>query len=405
MNIFLLIAERRAVKIILFFIFLFLSTSKASAQQLTARQFVEDLEFLKTELPKRHKNLFAKISEQEFNRKIDEIERVSKTLNIENFEIELYKLIKDIGDEHTRIEPTYTTVLPVNFDFFREGIFVTGTDTLHAQLLYKKLTAVEKTSIQEIIKEFEKIVKTDNPSYFDVSFQRFINNPRVLKGMNITQSDSAVNFLLDNARYEIPALPVENFSSKSAAGLLRNGNNDNYWYKLIDDGKILYFNYQECVVQKDKPFETFNNLLWQCIDSVKPKRIILDLRNNSGGNSAILSPFLDKLHDSYLNKKGSLFVLIGKKTFSSALMNAVDLKRNFQSILIGESTSGSVNHYGETRGFRLPNSKIIVGYSTRYWETWKGYKGALRPDVNIRYSIKYFVQNKDEAIEYITSLK
>jgi len=43
-------------------------------------------------------------------------------------------------------------------------------------------------------------------------------------------------------------------------------------------------------------------------------------------------------------------------------MNAIDLKRNYNSILIGEPTSGNVNHYGEKRGFYLPNSKIIVGF-------------------------------------------
>lgn len=86
-------------------------------------------------------------------------------------------------------------------------------------------------------------------------------------------------------------------------------------------------------------------------------------------------------------------------------MNAVDLKRNYQSILIGESTSGNVNHYGETRGFQLPNSKITIGYSTRYWETWKGYKGPLTPDIEIKYSMINFKENIDEAIEYVTSQK
>ena len=44
----------------------------------------------------------------------------------------------------------------------------------------------------------------------------------------------------------------------------------------------------------------------------KPEKLIIDLRNNSGGNSAILKPFLEKLKTNYLNKKGSLYILIGK---------------------------------------------------------------------------------------------
>ncbi|WP_262493747.1 S41 family peptidase [Niastella koreensis] len=65
------------------------------------------------------------------------------------------------------------------------------------------------------------------------------------------------------------------------------------------------------------------------------------------------------------NSKGKLIVLIGKLTFSSAIMNAIELKRGTNAILVGEPTSGSVNHYGEVRAFRLPHTKIIIGYSTR----------------------------------------
>lgn len=82
-------------------------------------------------------------------------------------------------------------------------------------------------------------------------------------------------------------------------------------------------------------------------------------------------------------------------------MNAIDLKRNYNSILIGESTSGNVNHYGETKRLLSLNSKIIVGYSTKFWENWKGYFGPLIPDIPIKYSIENYKNNIDEAIEYV----
>jgi C-terminal processing protease CtpA/Prc len=131
-----------------------------------------------------------------------------------------------------------------------------------------------------------------------------------------------------------------------------------------------------------------------------PQRLVVDLRYNSGGNSAILGPFIERIKQSYLNSKGKLFVLIGKQTFSSALMNAVELKRGTSATLLGETTSGSVNHYGEVRGFRLPHTKIVIGYSTRYWENWKGHDGPLIPDVSITYSVKNYSNGVDEAVVY-----
>ena len=109
-----------------------------------------------------------------------------------------------------------------------------------------------------------------------------------------------------------PSVKKENFSSKPISNLLRYSNNDNYWYKLINNSKILYFNYQDCAEQDGKIFEIFNNQLFNAIEIQKPEKLIIDLRNNSGGNSAILKPFLEKLKTNYLNKKGSLYILIGK---------------------------------------------------------------------------------------------
>ncbi|WP_449438619.1 S41 family peptidase [Pedobacter steynii] len=110
---------------------------------------------------------------------------------------------------------------------------------------------------------------------------------------------------------------------------------------------------------------------------------------------------MEKLSASYLNKKGKFYVLIGRHTFSSAVMNAVRIKRNTNAILIGQPTSGNINGYGEVRGFELPKSKIIVAYSTKYWENWKGKKGPLKPDTSVEYSIKNYVEGKDEALSQV----
>jgi C-terminal processing protease CtpA/Prc len=182
------------------------------------------------------------------------------------------------------------------------------------------------------------------------------------------------------------------------ADLLSKKKKENYWFNYDPDRKTLYFNYNNCRDEQDNPFANFNSELFTFIASHQPEKIILDLRYNNGGNSGILNPFIEKIKDSYLNRKGKFFVLIGKQTFSSAVMNAVDLKRNSNALFIGEATSGNINHYGEVRGFSLPKSKIVIAYSTRYWETWKGIKGPLKPDIYVKYSIKNYAEGRDEAI-------
>ena len=114
-----------------------------------------------------------------------------------------------------------------------------------------------------------------------------------------------------------------------------------------------------------------------------------------------MDPLIDSLQNGYLSREHKLYVLIGKQTFSSALLNAMSLKKQCQAILVGEATAGSVNHYGEVRTFELPCSQAIVTYSTKYFETWKGHDGALIPDKSIPASVEDFKRGRDSVLEYI----
>lgn len=112
--------KRKTVESLLVFLLLTFSF-ELNAQPLTSQQIIEDLELLEKELPKQHVNLFAKISEEDFHAKIVEIKQKSASLNDASFEIELYKLFKEIGDEHTKIDPSYKkniSIYPLSFDFF-----------------------------------------------------------------------------------------------------------------------------------------------------------------------------------------------------------------------------------------------------------------------------------------------
>jgi len=377
------------------------------SQTLSKADFIEDLEFLKKTLPVKHTNLFAKIKQPDFDKKVNAIINKAGALNYETFTAELFKLTVSIRDEHTFVEPKFTKVLPIQFELFKEGLFVTGIDSSNSALLQARLVAINKQSITKVISLFKEAIQSENQSYFDDHFLHFINNPAFLKGLGIIDSDEEAEFVVidkNNRQIKIKLAAIQGKDIANVklafahSNLLSKKKNGNYWFNYDSDRKTLYFNYNECRDEQDNPFAKFNSELFTLIAGQQPEKIVLDLRYNNGGNSGVLSPFIEKIKDSYLNQKGKFFILIGKQTFSSAVMNAVDLKRNSNAIFIGEATSGNINHYGEVRGFSLPKSKIVIAYSTRYWETWKGKKGPLKPDTDVKYSIKNYVEGKDEAL-------
>ncbi|WP_410220727.1 hypothetical protein [Pedobacter sp.] len=377
------------------------------SQTLSKADFIEDLEFLKKTLPVKHTNLFAKITQPNFETKVDTIINKAGSLNYETFTAELFKLMVSIGDEHTFVEAKFTKILPIQFELFKEGLFVTGIDEANSNLLQAKLIAINNQSTANVTSLFKEVIQSENQSYFDDHLLHYINNPSFLKGLGIIDSDEEAEFTLidkndKQVKIKLAAVQSNNIANVklvfSHSNLLSKKGKGNYWFDYDTDKKVLYLNYNKCQEEQDLPFSKFNDDLFAFITQYAPKKIILDLRYNSGGNSGVLSPFIEKIKDSYLNQKNKFFVLIGKKTFSSAVMNAVNLKRNTNAFLIGEPTSGNINHYGEVRGFSLPKSKIVMAYSTRYWETWKGKKGPLKPDIAVNYSIKNYIEGKDEAL-------
>ncbi|GGG93224.1 S41 family peptidase [Pedobacter zeae] len=377
------------------------------SQTLSKTDFMEDLEFLKKTLPLKHTNLFAKIDSNQFKNKVDQVSMRSNGFDRNRFIVELFRLTKSIGDEHTFIEVNFTKVLPVQFELFKEGLFVVGIDPANTSVLNSKLESINGHPVNDILARFREIIQDENPMYFNDRLLQHLNNPVLLNGLALISNDSTATFTLSNAAGQVQNIKLKAVAGKDATklNLAQSGNNllshqknSNYWFDYQADTKILYFNYSDCSEHASYPFAKFAEELFTVIDKQKPNKIILDLRSNGGGNSAILNPFIEKIAASYLNKKGKFYVLIGPHTFSSAVMNAVRIKRNTNAILVGQPSSGNINGYGEVRGFALPKSKIIVAYSTRYWENWKGKKGPLKPDSYVDYSIKNYIKGKDEAL-------
>jgi C-terminal processing protease CtpA/Prc len=174
-----------------------------------------------------------------------------------------------------------------------------------------------------------------------------------------------------------------------------------YWYTYLPDEETVYFHYYRCADDPSQPFADFNREMFEFIDANPVTRIVVDLRFNGGGNSAIFRPFLDEVRArEVFRQPGALYGLIGRQTFSSALMNAVELKSETGAILLGEPSGGNPNHFGEVRVFTLPNAGLQVMYSTRRFETMPDYdRDALVPDLDYPITWEDLLAGRDPAVE------
>jgi hypothetical protein len=128
------------------------------------------------------------------------------------------------------------------------------------------------------------------------------------------------------------------------------------------------------------------------------------MRLNGGGNSLIAEPLIEGIKQRpAINSKGHLFVVIGGKTFSSAILNALKFKNETEAIFVGEPTGGKPNHFGEIKLFVLPRSWIVVSYSTKYFKHSPEDTPSLYPDIDVGVSFSDFMECRDPVYEAITA--
>ena len=144
------------------------------------------------------------------------------------------------------------------------------------------------------------------------------------------------------------------------------------------------------------------------IKTVEVDRIILDLRNNFGGNNYYTVPIVNLiLQNDHLNKVGSFYTLIGRKTFSAAQSLVNDLRKWTNVVFIGEPTGASPNSYGDSKKVQLSNSGLTVRIATIYWRdfTTDEKKPMIKADIPVANLSTDYFQNKDPGLELSLNFK
>jgi hypothetical protein len=407
--------------LVTFFVSVFpCSSLKASLPQkeMTTEQWIEGLDFLAAELPKKHKNLFHNISADAFQTQIDEFKSKLPSMEQDEILVGLMKVVASVGDSHTTLGYRPQQALPLMLYWFKDGIAVLNTTAENKEILYGKITAVGNKSIEDVVTVLSAIIPHENEAQVKNKIPNLLTDTLILRGMKLIPSQEAVSvtvFTKPGGTINLDMKPLS-FSSKpdwlvdtsdeSELPLYLKNRQKFYWYEIIPGSRTLFFKYNSCKNMKEEPFGEFVKKLFDEADAKKVEKIVVDLRHNGGGNSGIFAPFLEELKKrSQFSKKGSIYVLIGRRTFSSAVLNALDLKKLTPALFIGEPTGGKPNHYGEVQMFLLPESGLPVTYSTKYFRVIDDDPDSLVPDVDIEPRISDYLNKTDPVLNRVLELK
>jgi hypothetical protein len=385
-----------------------------AAAELTPAQWTEDLDFLGAELPKRHKNLFQKIKESEFRAQIETLKAKLPSLSQSEILAGLMRIVAAVGDSHTTLGYRPKQGLPLMLYWFKDGISILNTTAEHKDILHGKITALGGKPIEDIIPILASLIPHENQAQVKNMLPNLLTDTQILQGAGIIPSPDAASLTVLTAAgrsVTLEMMPVP-FSSKpewlsdisdeSGAPLYLRNRRLFYWFEIMAESRTLFFKYNSCQNMKDRPFGEFVKALFGAIEAGEVSRIVIDLRHNGGGNSAIFAPFLAELKQKpALCRQGGIYVLVGRRTFSSAILNALDLKKETPAVFVGEPTGGKPNHYGEVQMFLLPKSGMAITYSVKYFQVVEGDPESLVPDIIVEPELADYLEKTDPVLERV----
>ena len=253
-----------------------------------------------------------------------------------------------IGNGHTGIfpgDPEHRRDLhfyPLRLYAFGDGTYVVdekGKDGL----VGARLTAIGGVPYAEVAKRVRPLVPHDNASNLQGLLPHYVLTAEVLDGLGIADGLSPLEFTFtqggrsrtvtlapvsvpsyvttfrDPIHGHYPSLlprrkPTPLYLRKSASPL---------WVGTLDRGRAVFVGFNSV----QRPSFTLVDRVSTLSHRPQVKRVIVDLRLNGGGNNTTYASLLSALTDSSVNRKGRLFVLIGRATFSAAANFAADVDR------------------------------------------------------------------------------
>jgi uncharacterized protein (TIGR03437 family) len=364
----------------------------APALALTPDQWRADLDYLSTELPRRHSNLFANMTREQFEGAVADLRQRIPGLSDQAVTAGLMHIVAMVRDAHTSLSPAYRSV-PVMVRWFPEGLFVTAAAAEYRRALGAKVVGIGDATTEAVHEILRGVVSHENEQWLRAWGPRFMLRPELLYGLGVNASTTALRLTLEDARGERFTLDTSLMPSTMLTDLpdpalgvtplwLRKVN-VNYWFEPLPGAKLIYVAYNMCGEADDLPFATFAQQLSNAIDANAARGLIVDLRNNTGGSTNVIRPLL-QLIAGFRDPASSVTVLIGGTTFSAGMYAAAQLAEEYGLTLIGEPTGGKPNSYGNITTFRLPNSGLSVTHSTKHVVHSTRFTGdSVTPDVAV----------------------
>jgi hypothetical protein len=381
------------------------------------QQWQGDLLFLALQMPVLHSLPYTGISLADFNKRTVDLMTRAPNLSDAEMVTGMQSLVAAIQDAHTDITWPYPSpfqLLPLSFYWFDDGIYVTGASAQYQNLLGGKLLSVGQTGIDDATRILTSLVAHENDQWPKHRIPlKELPNASFLFGTGLIPSVDKATFQMQTASNGVISTDVASLRDvemprilpvfQGVAPLSRQHLDMNYWATVIDGGATIYFQYNSCMEDPKQASVDFFKQLDVLMAQSGVQRIVLDMRNNGGGFTSILSPWIDEIQTGRFNQPGRLYVIVGRATFSAAMEATNHLKDRTAAIFVGEATGAKPRFQLRRGDFALPYMGIRVSYSNGV-ESANDPGPTMIPDIAAGLTFQQYMDGVDPALDAILKI-
>jgi hypothetical protein len=391
-----------------------------------------DLRLLAREIKRRAYAPFALVSEAEFDRAVARLDRGIPDLTDAQVWVGMMRLVRHLDDGHAYVRPAegdnqLSGLLPLDLFLFPEGLFVIAAGPGYEHLLGARVDKIGRHTVAEALMALDPVVVRDNEQQVTFMAPALLRSTAVLYGLGVIDDPACATLTVRSAdgtssEVTLNAEPIERRWDRYPPGwteltdtlatqprpLHLRHRELPYWFEHLPSADLVYFQFNAVRDHPAETFAAFCDRLFSFIRDRRPARLVIDMRWNGGGNTFLTQPLLHHLIACpAINRRGALFVIIGRLTFSAAQNTVTAVDRETSATFVGEPTGSRPNFIGEVIEFELPYSKLRANAADLFWQTsWPDdHRTWIAPDIYAPPTWAAFSHNQDPALDAIMAIR
>ena len=396
-----------------------------------------DLDFLSKRIEQIHWAPFEHVSRDSFREVVADIKEAASDRSDGEMTVAIRRLLALIGDGHTLLlgdgdamladpltgrraahggGPSFSRY-PVAFALFSDGLFVVRAAEPLRDVVGARVVKVGGVDANDALSRITPYCPVDNEMGLMIWGPYLLASPDVADAAGLTERSGAMILEVESddgqaRRVTVSADSAQDTRSEWVSMLpsddalpptLRDRDRA-YWFEPLDGTRFVYLQFNQTRDDPADPLESFWSRLFAVIDQANAEGLVIDLRNNFGGNKALFEPLVEGIRRSdRINERDRLFVIVGRRTFSAAMCGAAWLEKSTRATFVGEPTGSRPNFVGEITRVTLPYSRFELSISSRYHQNAESTEGRtwIGPHIAAVSSSRDWVAGRDPAIDAI----